>query len=87
MGLFGLDEETGRNGSVDELLCPAGRGDKKSRPYWTSKFAVVKLTKAAAREVDRREIRVNCVASGVIATPIVTAVKKKINISHAEDVV
>ncbi len=68
-----------KGGSVVNAASVAGHVGMGSGPYCASKFAVVGLTKAAAREVGGRGIRVNCVAPGVIATPMVAAVESKID--------
>ncbi|KAF2650444.1 3-alpha--hydroxysteroid dehydrogenase [Lophiostoma macrostomum CBS 122681] len=45
-------------------------GSKKSAAYVASKHAVVGLTRAAAKELGERNIRVNCFCPGPIDTPM-----------------
>ncbi|KAK4906928.1 hypothetical protein LTR28_000527, partial [Elasticomyces elasticus] len=44
--------------------------------YVASKHAVIGLTKNAAREYGYRNIRINCVAPGVTATPLLATAEK-----------
>ncbi len=46
--------------------------------YSATKFAVVGLTKAAAAELGRMNIRVNCVHPGVTETPMIDAVRDEV---------
>ena len=71
-----------QGGSIVNAASVAGHIGTGSGPYTASKFAVVGLTKAAARDVGAKGIRVNCVAPGVIATPMFKKLKKEFDITH-----
>ncbi|KAH6867506.1 hypothetical protein B0T10DRAFT_572258 [Thelonectria olida] len=49
--------------------------------YCASKHAVIGLSKAAAKEVGSRNVRVNCVAPGTIGTPMVKDMERSIGAS------
>jgi NAD(P)-dependent dehydrogenase (short-subunit alcohol dehydrogenase family) len=53
-------------GSVDSLGGHAGRSH-----YCASKFAVANLTRCLALEWGRRGVRVNCLAPGIVDTPLI----------------
>ncbi|OQV03611.1 hypothetical protein CLAIMM_08631 [Cladophialophora immunda] len=60
-----------RRGSIVNAASVAGlRGFAKNAAYVASKHGVIGLTRAAAQEVGDREIRVNCLAPGLIDTPM-----------------
>jgi NAD(P)-dependent dehydrogenase (short-subunit alcohol dehydrogenase family) len=48
------------------------RGGVRNTPYYASKHAIVGMTKAAAMEYAARNIRVNAICPGLIATDMVT---------------
>ncbi|KAF2840324.1 NAD(P)-binding protein [Patellaria atrata CBS 101060] len=59
------------NGSIVNAASVAGLiGFPRNSAYVASKHAVVGLTKAAAKELGPRQIRVNCFAPGPIETPM-----------------
>jgi len=53
-------------GSIDSLQGHAGRGH-----YTASKHAVANLTRALSIEWGRRGVRVNCLAPGIVDTPLI----------------
>jgi 3-oxoacyl-[acyl-carrier protein] reductase len=63
-----------RRGAIVTLSSVVGlRGNGGQTNYAASKAGVIGLTKALAREVGSRSIRVNCVAPGYIATEMTAA--------------
>ena len=70
-----------KGGSIVSAASVAGHIGMGGGPYSASKFAVVGLTKTAARDGGGKGIRVNCVAPGVIATQMLRDVEKKIDVS------
>ncbi|ROT41104.1 NAD(P)-binding protein [Sodiomyces alkalinus F11] len=50
-------------------------GGPLNGPYVASKHAIVGLTRTAAKEEGERGIRVNAVAPGIIATPMITQIE------------
>ncbi len=63
-----------RRGAIVTVSSVVGlRGNAGQTNYAASKAGVIGLTKALAREVGSRNIRVNCVAPGYIATEMTAA--------------
>jgi NAD(P)-dependent dehydrogenase (short-subunit alcohol dehydrogenase family) len=52
-------------------------GSPMGAPYVASKHAVVGLTRSAAKEVGKQNIRVNAVAPGIIRTPMVDLLEEQ----------
>jgi NAD(P)-dependent dehydrogenase (short-subunit alcohol dehydrogenase family) len=69
--------KNGRNGgSIVNASSVAGiSGGALNGPYVVSKHAVIGLTRTAAKEEGERAIRVNAVAPGIIATPMMTQIE------------
>lgn len=64
--------QDGRPGSVISLSSMAGkRGDPGMSAYSASKFAVIGMTQALAREVGHDDILVNAVCPGVVCTDMI----------------
>ena len=61
----------GGGGSIITLSSIAGLRANSSTPYTTSKAAVVGLTQSMAGDHGRDGIRVNCIAPGLVYTPMV----------------
>ncbi|MCA1687756.1 MAG: SDR family oxidoreductase [Actinobacteria bacterium] len=60
-----------RSGAIVNVASISGKeGNPNMIPYSVSKAGVICLTKALAREVIQDNVRVNCVAPGVIETPL-----------------
>lgn len=64
-------------GSIVSAASVAGHIGVGSGPYCASKWAVVGMTKGAAREGGPKGIRVNCVAPGFIETPMTDVFTKE----------
>ena len=64
--------ETG-GGSIITLSSIAGLRANSSTPYTTSKTAIVGLTKSMAADHGRDNIRVNCIAPGLVYSPMAAA--------------
>ncbi|TPX07816.1 uncharacterized protein E0L32_010503 [Thyridium curvatum] len=63
-------------GSIVNAASIAGvTGFPKNAAYTASKTGVIGLSRAACKEVGHREIRINCVAPGIIDTPMQAAAK------------
>ncbi len=62
--------ETG-GGSIINISSIAGLRAHSSTPYTTSKAAVIGLTMSMAADHGRENIRVNCIAPGLVYTPMV----------------
>ena len=62
--------ETG-GGSIINVSSIAGLRAHSSTPYGTSKAAVIGLTMSMAADHGRDNIRVNCIAPGLVYTPMV----------------
>lgn len=64
-------------GSIINTSSIAGlTGLPKNAAYGASKHAVIGLTRCAAKEVGDREIRVNCIAPGIIDTAMQSAARE-----------
>ncbi len=60
-----------QSGAIVNVASISGKeGNPNMIPYSVSKAGVICLTKALAREVIQDSVRVNCVAPGVIETPL-----------------
>jgi len=69
------DMRARRSGSVVTFASVAGKeGNPKQSAYCAAKAAVMALTKSVAKEVVADNIRVNCVAPGIVATEMSLAV-------------
>ena len=75
--LLGIQEaarqmiKQGRRGKIINTASIAGRqGYPNIAPYSASKFAVIALTQAAARELAKHKITVNGFSPGVVDTPL-----------------
>ena len=63
-------------GSIVNAASVAGiSGGALNGPYATSKHAIVGLTRTAAKEEGARAIRVNAIAPGIIATPMISQIE------------
>ncbi len=58
-------------GSIINISSMAGLRANSSTPYSTSKAAVIGVTKSMAGDHGRQGIRVNCIAPGLLYTPMV----------------
>ena len=58
-------------GSIITISSIAGLRANSSTPYTTSKAAVIGLTQSMAADHGRDNIRVNCIAPGLVYTPMV----------------
>lgn len=68
-----------RRGSIINITSLSGvRGNPGQANYAASKAAVAALTRSLAKEVAKRNIRVNCVAPGFIDTDMVRAMDPRI---------
>lgn len=63
--------ETAGGGSILNISSIAGLRAHSSTPYTTSKAAVIGLTMSMAADHGRDNIRVNCIAPGLVYTPMV----------------
>jgi len=60
------------HGAIVNAASIAGlMGFKGVAAYCASKHGVIGLSRAAAKEVGEKQIRINCIAPGVISTPMV----------------
>jgi NAD(P)-dependent dehydrogenase (short-subunit alcohol dehydrogenase family) len=74
-----------RGGSIVNCASVAGLGGSAgSAEYTSSKHAVVGMTKVAAREEGKNEIRINAVAPGAVDTPLVGAMEKKFGLKKED---
>ena len=68
-----------RKGSIVNIVSVAGlRGNPGQANYSASKAAVIGLTRTLAKEMGRRNIRVNAVAPGFVQTDMVADVDDKV---------
>jgi 3-oxoacyl-[acyl-carrier protein] reductase len=62
---------TRRSGSIISVASIAGKeGTPNLSPYSVAKAGIIALTKAVGKELIADGIRVNCVAPGVVSTPL-----------------
>jgi len=74
------------NGSIVSAASLLGvQGQAKSAAYSASKHGVIGLTRSAAKEFGHRGIRINCIAPGVIDTPLLNATAEKVKASEEEN--
>lgn len=79
--------EDGQRGLiVNTASVAAYEGQIGQAAYAASKGGVVALTIAAARDLARSGIRVNTIAPGIVATPMLTALGEQVNASLARSV-
>ncbi|PVH84294.1 3-oxoacyl-reductase [Cadophora sp. DSE1049] len=65
--------ELGKGSAIVNVSSIAGlQGRPTAGSYVASKHGVIGLTRTVAKEVGRRGVRVNCIAPGVISTPMLT---------------
>ena len=65
-----------QSGAIVNVASISGKeGNPNMIPYSVSKAGVICLTKALAKEVIKDNVRVNCVAPGVIETPLLEQLK------------
>jgi NAD(P)-dependent dehydrogenase (short-subunit alcohol dehydrogenase family) len=75
------------SGSVVLLSSAAGLvGEPARAAYSASKAAVVGLSRSLAVELARENIRVNCVAPGVVETPMWEETKRSLTPEQAEEI-
>jgi len=68
-----------RSGSIVNIASVSGlRGNPGQANYSASKAAVIGLTRTLAREMGRREIRVNAVAPGFVTTEMTAGLDPKV---------
>jgi 3-oxoacyl-[acyl-carrier protein] reductase len=68
-----------RSGSIVNVTSVSGlRGNSGQANYGASKAAVAAMSRSLARELGRRDIRVNCVAPGFIDTDMVRAMDPRV---------
>lgn len=67
-----------RSGAIVNVSSIAGKeGTPQLIPYSVAKAGIIAFTKALGKEVIREGIRVNCVAPGVIQTPLLDQLPKE----------
>jgi 3-oxoacyl-[acyl-carrier protein] reductase len=67
-----------RSGAIVNVSSIAGKeGTPQLIPYSVAKAGIIAFTKALGKEVIREGIRVNCVAPGVIETPLLEQLPKQ----------
>ncbi|KAG7951617.1 hypothetical protein I3843_12G017000 [Carya illinoinensis] len=63
-----------RGSTVCTASVAANQGSTKNTDYFMSKHAVLGLVRSASRQLGKHGIRVNCISSSVIATPMACSV-------------
>ena len=77
MQAVALEMKKNKNGSIINLASQAGtRGEPLNSHYCASKASVISYTESAALALAQYNIRVNCIAPGVIDTPMWEEVDK-----------
>jgi NAD(P)-dependent dehydrogenase (short-subunit alcohol dehydrogenase family) len=70
-----------RGGAIVNCASVAGLGGGAgSTEYTASKHAVVGITKTAAREEGKNDIRINAVAPGAVDTPLVAEIENRVGL-------
>jgi NAD(P)-dependent dehydrogenase (short-subunit alcohol dehydrogenase family) len=80
------DEDGQRGVIVNTASVAAYEGQIGQAAYAASKGGVVSLTIAAARDLARSGIRVNTIAPGIVATPMLTSLGEAVGASLAKTV-
>ena len=80
------DEDGQRGVIINTASVAAYEGQIGQAAYAASKGGVVSLTIAAARDLARSGIRVNTIAPGIVATPMLTALGEEVGASLAKSV-
>jgi 3-oxoacyl-[acyl-carrier protein] reductase len=76
-----------RSGSIVNLTSVSAiRGNAGQANYGASKAAVIALTRALAREVARRNVRVNAVAPGFVQTDMTASLSTKVIEAATEEI-
>ncbi|KAK5000894.1 hypothetical protein LTR66_000311 [Elasticomyces elasticus] len=71
------------SGSIVNITSIAGQnGPPYNSPYAVAKWGVIGLTKSAAQESGKRNIRVNAVAPGTVETPLVASLGDEKQVYH-----
>lgn len=78
--------KSGKGGSIINIASTAIFGTFGQANYSSAKAGITGLTRTCAIEGGRRGIRVNAVAPGVIATPMVLAVPEEIRAKWADQI-
>lgn len=80
------DEDGQRGVIVNTASVAAYEGQIGQAAYAASKGGVVSLTIAAARDLARSGIRVNTIAPGIVATPMLTSLGEEVGAALAKSV-
>ncbi len=81
-----LDEDGCRGAVINTASVAAFEGQIGQGAYAASKGGVAALTLPAARDLSRDGIRVNTIAPGIFATPMLTAMPEDVQQSLADQV-